>query len=1090
MDFRILGPLEVVVGSTTVDLGPPKQRALLAALLLHPNEIVSSDQLIDWLWAGDAPRTANHSVQIYVSELRKLLADDSAPVIETRPPGYFLRAEPAMIDAGRFESMFKQAESSLQAGDASNGLKLLQAALALWRGRPLSDFAYDEFAQPHIRRLESMWELAAEKLASILLELDQVSSALPLLGRLVEHNPLAEGPRRLQMLALYRAGRQVDALRSYRRFRSLVGDELGLEPSPELQRLEEQILLRDEILGAPSSAGSEPSSRPGDNAHNPYKGLRAFEEADADDFFGREAMTSELVERLEEGARLVAVVGPSGSGKSSLVRAGLIPRLRRGALPRSDRWPIVTMMPGRHPFEELEAALCRVADTTGIDLGATDTGLLRTALRILSDEGRELILIIDQFEELFTLVDERTRRSFLNSLVATVDSPHSRVRVIVTLRADFYDRPLVYPAFAPLFVAGAMTITPLEAAELEAVVREPAARVGVSIESPLLAQIVSDMSEHPGALPLLQYTLTELFDIRSGSELRVAEYQRIGGLRGTLSRRAEEMLSAMRDREQELARQLFLRLVRVDKGGQSTRRRVPLAELRSMGSDDGSADEIIARLGAERLLMFDRDLATAEATVEVTHEAILTEWTRLRDWIDEHRSDLQRRESLGSAAADWEAAARHEDYLLSGTRLASFETWRQETTLQLARHEAAYLQASSDQRQAVAFEESRRRRRARRLRMAQLAAVGSVAAALAFFAPQTIDSVLNPPPAVAFVIDQADAVSIGLGQMGLTSFEQALVEFDVDGETRVWNPRSGERVEDVHAELARQGVDLVISFLGGSFEPAFAIDNPDTRFAMFDVPVDLPNVTSLVFAEHEGSFLMGAAAALTSETGVIGFIGGVDIPVIWRFQMGFEAGARYVRPDVEVRIDYLGQYFETSGFGSPSYAARVAESMYRDGVDVIFTVAGDSGHGTLDAAERLSAELERHLWAIGVDVDEYHTSQRLLDLEWPTGSPPWNVAAWPPHVLTSMLKRYDVAVATVVEEYARGQLEPGVRELGLAEKGVGYATSGGHISELVPVLDDLERRIVSGEIVVPSCPPGREELCLATGTVPRLIGQP
>jgi basic membrane protein A and related proteins len=153
--------------------------------------------------------------------------------------------------------------------------------------------------------------------------------------------------------------------------------------------------------------------------------------------------------------------------------------------------------------------------------------------------------------------------------------------------------------------------------------------------------------------------------------------------------------------------------------------------------------------------------------------------------------------------------------------------------------------------------------------------------------------------------------------------------------------------------------------------------------------------------------------------------------------------------------------------------------MYRDGVDVIVTVAGLSGHGTLDAAERLSGELGRHLWAIGVDVDGYHTSWQLLELVWPAGAPPWNVAAWPPHILTSMVKRYDNAITGIVEDYAHRRLEPGVRELGLAEEGVGYATSGGHISDLVPVLDELERLIASGEIVVPSCPPGREEGCEA-----------
>ncbi|HSJ29775.1 MAG TPA: BTAD domain-containing putative transcriptional regulator [Acidimicrobiia bacterium] len=1074
MEFRILGPLEVVIDGEPMELGSPKQRALLVALVLHPNEIVPTDRLIEWLWANNPPRTAQHSVQIYVSELRKTLVDGAEPVIETRPPGYLLHARPDQIDATRFQLALTTAEEALRCGDTPTAADMLRTALGVWRGQPLADFAYDEFAQPHIRRLEAMWATAVEELAMAELELGRVTDVLSLLDTLVEHDPLAEAPRRLQMLALHKAGRQVDALRTYRRYRSLVGEELGLEPSPELQTLEERILLRDESLEPVVVAAPLQAVTP---ATNPYKGLRAFEEEDADNFFGREAMTEDLIDRLERGVRLLSVVGPSGSGKSSVVRAGLVPRLRQGRLPGSERWPIATMMPGRHPFEELEAALHRVAPgTRGLALSSGDTALLRTALRVLGDDASDLVLVIDQFEELFTLVDERTRRSFLLALVAAVEGPHSRVRVVVTLRADFYDRPLVYPALASLFVAGAVTVTPLEPAELEAAIREPASRAGIQVESALVTAVLADMLEHPGALPLLQFTLSELFEFRDGPELTLAGYRRLGGLRGTLTRRAEAILSTMNSHDRDLAKQLLLRLVRVDRGGQSTRRRVPLSEARSLGSD-GSVDEIIARLGSERLLMFDRDLATGEAAVEVTHEAILSGWTRLRDWIEELRADLQRRDVLGSAAADWEAAGRHDDYLLSGTRLASFESWRNETTLVLSRLESVFLRASSDHRDSQAIEESRLRRRARRLRVGQLTGVGMLAGALAFFAPATIESLLNPPPDVVLVIDQPTAGTVGLGQLGLASFEQALAEFDVDGGIRVRGDNPNESVEEVIADLARQDVDLVINYLGGFFDWAFAADHPETTIAMFDSPVELPNVASLVFAEHEGSFLAGAAAALTSQTGVIGFIGGVDVPVIWRFEMGFEAGARHVRPDIDVRADYLGDYFELSGFGSPTFAGRVAESMYRDGADVIFTVAGDSGHGTLDAAERLSVELGRHLWAIGVDVDEYHTSQQLLELDWPAGAPPWNVAGWPPHILTSMIKRYDNAIAGLVEDYAHGTLKAGVQQLGLAEEGVGYSTSGGHITHLVPVLDELSRRIASSEIVVPFCPPGREELC-------------
>jgi basic membrane lipoprotein Med (substrate-binding protein (PBP1-ABC) superfamily)/DNA-binding SARP family transcriptional activator len=1075
MDFRILGPLQVVVDIDPVDLGPPKQRALLAALVLHPNEIVPTDQIIEWLWAGEPPRTAQHSVQIYVSELRKLLANGDVSMIETRPPGYLLNVGPEAIDAARFEAMVDRSRALLHSGDPAAMAEMLRDALDLWHGRPLSDFGYEEFAQSHIRRLESMWLGAAEDLAAVELELGHVNAAILVLDDLVERAPLAEGPRRLQMLALYRAGRQVDALRTYRRFRSLLGDELGIEPSAGLQALEEQILLQDPALDPP--APGPVSVARGGRSSNPYKGLRAFEEADADNFFGREAMTAELVDRVRRGQRLVAVVGPSGSGKSSVVRAGLLPRLRHGAVDGSGDWLFATIMPGRHPFEELEAALHRVARTRGIDLGTSQAGLVRTALRLLPDDGSEFVLVIDQFEELFTLVDQQVRRSFLGALVNAVDGPHSRVRVVVTLRADFYDRPLVYPAFAPMFVDGAVTVTPLEAAELEAAVREPAAGAGVEVEPRLITQVVSDMVDQPGALPLLQYTLTELFGSRTGPVMTLDEYLRIGGLKGTLTTRAEEIFAAMTEGERELARQLFLRLVRVDKGGQSTRRRVPLAEVRSLGPDDGSVDEVIARLGNERLVVFDRDLLSGDATVEVTHEALLTGWTRMRDWIEQHRVDLQRREALGSAAADWEVAGRDPDYLLSGSRLATFEIWQEETSLRLAGHESNFVAASAQRRDALEAEERRRRRRGRRLRVGQYTLVGALAAVLAFFGPPALEPFFNPPPEVVLVIDEIGINDVGIGQLGVQGWHRAMADLDTDGQLRIRGV--DEDGSALAASFARRGVGLLIYYFGNDFGPTVAVEHPETRFVVMQEVVDLPNVTSIIFAEHEGSFLVGAAAALTSETGVVGFIGGVDIPIIWRFQIGFEAGARFVRPDIEVEVEYLGHYFERAGFATPSSARRVAETMYRGGADVIFSAAGVSGQGTFDAAERLSGELGRHLWAIGVDADEYHSTRQLLDVEWPFWGTPWNVEAWPGHILTSMVKRTDNAIYQLVEEFTLGRLESGVRELGLAEEGVGYTTSGGHVDDIVPVLEDLKRRIISGEIVVPWCPEGRAEICAA-----------
>ncbi|HEY3227681.1 MAG TPA: serine/threonine-protein kinase, partial [Roseiflexaceae bacterium] len=258
---------------------------------------------------------------------------------------------------------------------------------------------------------------------------------------------------------------------------------------------------------------------------NPYKGLRAFQEADATDFFGREALTGRLLGRMAEKtdlARFLAVVGPSGSGKSSVVRAGLIPALRRGALPGSRRWFITEMIPGANPLQELETALLRVAVDQPANLleqlQQDQDGLLYAVQQLLPGGAEtELVLLIDQFEEVFTLVeDEAARTHFLNSLLAAVTDPRSRLWVIMTLRADFYDRPLLYTGLSELLRQRTEVVTPLAPEELQHAITGPAERVGMTLEPDLIAAILHDVDEQPGALPLLQYALTELFERRVG----------------------------------------------------------------------------------------------------------------------------------------------------------------------------------------------------------------------------------------------------------------------------------------------------------------------------------------------------------------------------------------------------------------------------------------------------------------------------------------------------------------------------------------------------------------------------------------------
>ncbi len=471
---------------------------------------------------------------------------------------------------------------------------------------------------------------------------------------------------------------------------------------------------------------------------NPYKGLRAFQEADAGDFYGREALVGRLLERLQtEPARFLAVVGPSGSGKSSVVKAGLIPQLRRGALPDSDRWFIVEMTPGARPLEELEAALLRVAVNPPASLlpqlREDARGLARAVKRALPDGG-ELALVIDQFEEVFTLVeDEAERAHFLTILGAAALDSTGRLRIIVTLRADFYDRPLLYPDFGELVRARTEVVLPLAREELERAIIEPAEKARMQMEIGLVPEIVADVGEQPGALPLLQYALTELFERRDGRWLTVQAYRSIGGISGALARRADELYDRLDETGQNAARQMFLRLVTLNEGAEDTRRRARLDELLSLQGDPALMQAVLERFGKYRLLTFDHDPATRTPTVEVAHEALIRQWPRLRGWLRDSREDLRIQRRLAAAADDWSKMGKDTSFLASGTRLEQFEAWAGETSLALTGDEAAYLQASLAERgRQRAAEAARREKEAaleRRSRRFLWALAGVLAAA-------------------------------------------------------------------------------------------------------------------------------------------------------------------------------------------------------------------------------------------------------------------------------------------------------------------------------------------------------------------------
>ncbi len=467
---------------------------------------------------------------------------------------------------------------------------------------------------------------------------------------------------------------------------------------------------------------------------NPYKGLRAFQEGDADDFHGREQLIQQLLSRMTEDhplSRFLAVVGPSGSGKSSVVKAGLIPALRKGAIPGSQNWFYIEMVPGSSPLTELEDGLLSITanplPNLALRLRASPQALHDAVWEALPDDDSELVIMIDQFEEAFTQGTDEERVAFLENIQEAISAPDSRLRVFVTLRADFYDRPLMVAKFSILMQQRTEVVVPLTIEELERAITAPARRVKVFFQQGLAAAIVSEVSEQPGMLPMLQYALTELFERREGQILTTSVYQELGGVLGALARRADEIYQELDEPSREATRQLFLRLVTLGEGTEDTRRRVLMSELMEAAPDQRVMQDVVNKFGSFRLLTFDRDPVTRTPTVEVAHEALIREWKLLRQWLDEGRSDVRLQRMLSAAAVDWQNAKREPSFLLRGGRLVQFEEWIQRSTIALTKQDREYLEASMVERDRFEAEEAKRRerelRQERRLRRALLVGV-------------------------------------------------------------------------------------------------------------------------------------------------------------------------------------------------------------------------------------------------------------------------------------------------------------------------------------------------------------------------------
>ncbi|MET9290988.1 XRE family transcriptional regulator [Streptomyces sp. NPDC003077] len=500
---------------------------------------------------------------------------------------------------------------------------------------------------------------------------------------------------------------------------------------------------------AAGSADAGPR-RAEEGAAAPYAGLAPFQQSDADSFFGREHLTENLVEHLRK-RRLLALFGASGSGKSSVLRAGLLPKF--------PATPSLVLTPGPHPVEECAIQLAARAHispgTLRSELAAEPRALHRVVRQILArpphptnnptvapkgapedapknapaDAPKEIpeetptgdfLLIVDQFEELFTLChDADERHAFVTSLLHTARTPDSRCRVVVAVRSDFYTHCTRLPGLVDVLADAHVPVGPMTIDELRAAVVRPAARAGLTVEGALLAALTAAAHGRPGTLPLLSHALLETWHRRRGNALTLAGFQAAGGFEGALAHTAEAFHSGLSEPQQQIARQLFLRLIALGEGTEDTKRRVPRHEI----DDTPDTAQVLEQATRARLLTADRD------RVEITHEALIGCWPRLGLWLSEDRDQLRRHRALTEATAVWESLGRDPDTLYRGVRLAAVKDLPHHA---LTTRERAFREASESAERTEARRVRRRVRRLRQLVVALVALLLCATAAIGF----------------------------------------------------------------------------------------------------------------------------------------------------------------------------------------------------------------------------------------------------------------------------------------------------------------------------------------------------------------------
>jgi len=660
MGIAVLGPL---TWDGSASLGP-RDRVVLAVLATRPGIPVAPDRIADALWGDTPPATASKVLQGCIARLRKVMGTDA---IETSTQGYALTLPPDQIDSMQFERLVTRGRELLTLGEIDRAAYLLTQALSLWRGDAFADVESWPPAADEAKRLGELRLEAEELRVDAHLRAGRHDEVLAEAQALVRAAPLRERRWSLLALAQYQSGAQGEALRTIHQLKSLLARQMGIDAGREVMALEEAILRQDtSLLSAPALAPSKSTC--------PWQGLKPYGEGDADRFFGRENDVDSCLEILRRTSLLV-LVGPSGCGKSSLLHAGVAATLRRRGR------PIVSITPGTHPMQAITA---------------------------LGQARPDTVLLVDQFEELFSpCADVRERQEFLEALTAEAAAR----TVVLALRADHLADIASSPAFSRLVERGLYLVGGLEERDLRQAIEGPARQAGLVIEPGLVDVLVREVTDDPGALPLLSHALLETWKRREGNTLTVAGYRATGGIHDAVAQSAERLYARIEVEQRHLLRDLVLRLVSPGAQGEPVRSRVP----RRLIANDTEHDQLIELLVGARLVTSD------DGVLEITHEALARAWPRLRGWLDDDVEGQRMLHHLSSSADAWDSLGRPDSELYRGIRLARVLDWQHRSQTALTDTERAFLsaaEAASDAEERSAAERARAQARLiRRLRI-------------------------------------------------------------------------------------------------------------------------------------------------------------------------------------------------------------------------------------------------------------------------------------------------------------------------------------------------------------------------------------